>query len=97
MATDTKKKVRIESIKSETKTNKPPKGATIIESSTNTSIEQIENGWLTTKNYSGRYTTDSNKDSYGNYFDYSKRWYSKENPLLITVNDKELADAFEDD
>lgn len=97
MATNTKKKVRIESIRSETKTGTPPKGATIIEKTVNTSIEQIENGYLTTKTYSGRYTTDKNADGYGTYFDYSKKWYSKEDPLLITVNDKDLADAFEDD
>lgn len=75
---------------------KPPKGATIIEQEERITTEEIENGWLLTKNFSGRYTTDKEKDSYGSYYDYSKKWYSKDDPLTVTVNDEALADAFED-
>lgn len=73
---------------------KPPKGATIIESTETTTSEQIENGWLMVKNHSGRYTTKDSKDTYGNYYDYSEKYYSKDDPM---INDKSLADAFDDD
>lgn len=80
----------------EEKQNKPPEGATIIEKTIRTTTEEIENGWLTVKNISGRYREKGkDSDSYGNYFDYDQKWFSKEDPLTITVNDTELADAFE--
>lgn len=79
------------------KENKPPKGATILESNITTSTEQIENGFLITKSYSGRYTTKGDSDSYGHYFSYDKKWYSKTDPLTVTLNDKTLSDAFDDD
>lgn len=79
------------------KDNKPPAGATILESNTSTSTEEIENGWLITKSYDGRYTVKGDTDSYGHYFNYNKKWYSKTDPLTITLNDKSLSDAFDDD
>lgn len=79
------------------KDSRPPKGATIIQQEIRTKTEEIENGWLVTKSYSGRYKEKDSKDSYGNYFDYSKKWYSKEDPLTITVNDKDLAEAFDEE
>jgi len=81
----------------EEKENKPPEGSRIIERSVRTETRQIENGWLITKSYSGRYIPKGSEDKYGNYFDYNKVWYSKEDPLTITLNDKSLADAFEED
>lgn len=80
------------------KENRPPKGATIIEESTRTRTEEIENGWLVTKTCSGRYKTKDSKDGdYGSYFDYDTKWFSKEDPLTITLNDKSLAEAFEEE
>jgi len=83
----------------EQKSEKPPASAIIKSQTVRTSTEEIENGWLVTKNYNGYYWKDKSekeKDSYGNYFNYDLKWYSKEDPLTITVNDKSLADAFND-
>jgi hypothetical protein len=77
------------------KDNRPPAGAKIVEKSVRTETEEIENGYLTTKSYSGRYITKGSSDTYGNYYNYSKKWYTKEDPLTITINDKSLAEAFE--
>jgi hypothetical protein len=84
------------SIKEE-KEKKPPKGATIIEQTVRMETEKIENGWLIVKSWDGRYKTKDSNDSYGNWFNYSKKWYSKEDPLTVTLNDKSLADAFDDE
>lgn len=79
------------------KEDKPPKGAKIIESNVETSTEEIQNGWLVIKSFSGRYALKDDKDTYGHYFSYNKKWYSKTNPLTIKLNDKFLADAFDDE
>ena len=79
------------------KEQKIPSGATILESNIRTETEEIENGFLIVKSYDGRYALKGDSDSYGHYFNYSKKWYSKTDPLTITVNDKALADAFEDE
>lgn len=84
-------------ITKESKSNRPPEGAEIIDQTIRTTTEEIENGWLLTKSFSGRYKEKGSKDTYGNYFDYSQKWYSKEDPLTVTLNDKTLAEAFEED
>lgn len=71
-----------------------PKGAEILSQEVRTETEEIENGWLITKNYDIRYTMGKDKGT--EYAYYNKKWYSKEDPLTITVNDQELADAFEE-
>lgn len=78
----------------ETKTERPPKGAKITRQSIRTETEEIENGFITSKNYDGSW-----EDSKGNshYFYFSKKWYTKEDPLTITINDKELADEFDEE
>ena len=77
------------------KNDKPPKGADIIEETIRITTEQIENGYLITKNFSGRYKEKgSNADSYGRYYDYNLKWYSEDDPLTITLNDKSLAESF---
>jgi hypothetical protein len=75
----------------------PPKGAKILRQSVSTTTEPIENGFLVTKSYDGRYSTSSDKEGNDHYFSYSKKWFSKEDPLTITVNDEELADVFPED
>lgn len=81
----------------ESRNNKPPAGAIITEESIRTKSEEIENGYLVTKNFSGRYKIKGEKDSdYGHYYDYDMKWYSKEDPLTITVNDSSLAEAFKE-
>lgn len=81
----------------EQKNKKPPKGAIIIEKTVRTETEQIENGWLVVKYYDGRYKIKDSEDSYGTWFNYSQKWYSKEDPLEINLKDKSLADAFDDE
>lgn len=73
----------------------PPKGAIILEKNTSTSTEEIENGFLITKSVDGRYKTKKDGDS--NWFNYSKKWYSKTDPLTIDIDDKSLADAFDEE
>lgn len=70
-----------------------PKGAKIISKTVRTETEEIENGFLVSKNYDVSYEVNGNRD----YAYYSKKWYSKEDPLTITLNDKSLADAFEEE
>lgn len=84
------------SMSTETRTiNKPPKGAKIIRQTISTTTEQIENGWLTTKNYDGSYKLNDKDGS--EYFYYTEKWYSKEDPVVVTVKDQELADVFDDE
>lgn len=73
---------------------KPPKGAIIIDNTVSTSTEEIENGWLVTKSFDGRYKMKQDGDS--TWFNYTKKWYSETDPVTISVNDKALADAFDD-
>lgn len=84
-------------VTTETKNKQPPKGAKIIEQTIRTETEEIENGFLITKSYSGRYKEKDSSDDYGKWFDYNKKWFSKTDPLTITVNDASLADAFEEE
>ncbi len=75
-----------------------PKGAEIISSTIRTNTEEIENGFLITKSFDVRYKPPgAGKDASSEYAYYSKKWYSKVDPLTITVNDKSLAEAFNDD
>lgn len=94
--TKTKTSATIRTSTESQKNEKPPKGATILESNIRTETEQIENGWLVTKSYDGRYTTSKDDSEYGHYFSYSKKWFSEDDPITVTVNDKSLADAFDD-
>lgn len=71
----------------------PPKGAKILSQTVTTSTEQIENGWLICKNYDIKYQI--NGDTNWSY--YSKKWYSKTDPLEVKLTDASLADEFEDE
>lgn len=75
----------------------PPAGSKITEETVRIETEEIENGWLITKYFDGRYIPKGSTDNYGNYYNYTKRWYSKNDPLTVKVNDKELADEFDVD
>ena len=83
-------------VSTEIKNKVPPKGAEIIEQNVRTETEEIENGFLVTKTYDGRYIAKGSEDKYGTWFNYNKKWFSKEDPLTITINDAALADAFDD-
>lgn len=73
---------------------RPPKGAKINRQSIRTETEEIENGFLVSKNYDGSWV-DSKGENH--YFYFSKKWFSKDDPLTVTVNDKDLASEFEED
>lgn len=68
-----------------------PPGATIISKSVNTTTEEIENGFLITKSYDIKY---QNKKGDSEYAYYTKKWYSKEDPLEIKLKDTSLAEEF---
>lgn len=91
-----KKKTSTTTTIREEKQDAPPAGATILNQQVRTETEEIENGWLVTKHFSGEYAEKGSTDKYGRYFSYDKKWYSQEDPLTITVNDEALADAFKD-
>lgn len=75
--------------------NKPvPKGAIIMNTTTTTDVEEIENGYLITKTTETKWKADPK--AYSDYTYETKKWYSKEDPLTITSSDKGLAEAFAD-
>jgi hypothetical protein len=71
----------------------PPAGAKIISKTVRTETEQIENGWLISKNFDISYEVKGER----NYSYYSKRWYSKTDPLEVKITDVSLADEFNDE
>lgn len=82
---------------SKAEVKKIPKGARISNKEVRYETEEIENGFLISKCVSidYRYDDGERKDCYGSSY-YTKKWYSKTNPLTIKVEgDKALADAFE--
>lgn len=78
----------------EVKENKePPAGAKILTKTVRTETEQIENGWLISKNFDISYEIKGDK----RWTYYHKKWYSKDNPLEIKLTDASLADEFSAD
>lgn len=67
-----------------------PKGAKIIDKTVRTETEEIENGYLISKNFDITYEKDGNRG----YSYYTKKWFSKTDPLEIKLTDKSLADEF---
>lgn len=73
-----------------------PKGSKILSKSTRITVEEIENGFLMTKNFEIKYEYprgDGTMSTDWTYYD--KKWYTKDDPLEIT--DKSLADAFDEE
>lgn len=72
-----------------------PAGASVIEKNTRIRVEEIENGFILSKN-----TDITYEDAQGdrNYMYVEKKWFSKENPMSIEVDTEEddewLADKF---
>lgn len=69
-----------------------PAGAKILKEDCNITVEEIENGFLISKSYDVRYQVKNSEHS--EYAYYTKKWYSKDNPLTIESSDKSLADVF---
>jgi hypothetical protein len=72
-----------------------PEGAEIVKKDVRVNVEEIENGYLICKSFDIKYTLDGES----NWEYYSKKWFSKENPIDIDDDTEEmisLADKFED-
>jgi len=84
----------IESAKFEGKREfKLPEGATVIKNSHTISVREIENGFILRKSYDIKWKLGDDS----NYEYFSKEWWSKENPLKITMpkEEKSLADKLD--
>lgn len=71
---------------------KLPEGATIIKNSHTVSVREIENGYILRKSYDIKYMVGDETQ----YEYFNKEWFSKDNPLKITMpkESKSLADNF---
>jgi len=72
-----------------------PKGASIISKEVRLNVEEIENGFLLRKSYDIKWTNAESDDS--NYEYFTRTWFSKDNPIEITMPDesKSLADKLD--
>lgn len=71
----------------------PPAGSKIVDETVRIETEEIENGWLISKVFDGRYKEKGSDDT--QYYYYTKKWYSKTDPLEIKLADSSLADEFD--
>ena len=74
-----------------------PKGAKVLSKTTNTRVEEIENGFLLVKETDYRYETGTGDKRSTDWMSITKKWYSEEDPVKITVNDTSLADSFDEE
>lgn len=82
-------------ITTEEKKNKEvPVGAKILRKTVRVETEKIENGWLISKNFDVKYTMGKDDKGNSDYAYYTKKYYSKEDPLEIKLTDASLADEF---
>lgn len=90
----------IKSINKSSKREAPrmPKGARILSKNVRVEVEEIENGFLLTKCYDIKYeyTSGTEKEVRTDYLYFNKKWFSKTDPLEVKLDDKTLADSFED-
>jgi len=66
---------------------KLPEGAKIIKKDYSIRVEEIENGFIVSKNYDIKYVLGDES----NYEYFTKKWYAKENPLSIDTGEEELS------
>ena len=80
-----------------TEKTKIPKNATIISTDVDITVEEIENGFLISKEFRTKYQMPNN--SYVDWDYQTKKFYSKTNPIKIEDNskDKDLASIFDED
>ena len=66
-----------------------PVNAQVTKSSYRMNVEEIENGFILSKCYDIEYiTADGNND----YLYYTKKWYTKDNPMTVTLpKEKDLS------
>ena len=72
---------------------KLPEEAIVIKNSHTISVKEIENGFILRKSYDIKYTLGTDN----NYEYFTKEWWSKKNPLKITMpkEEKSLADKLD--
>lgn len=68
-----------------------PKGAKVTSKEVRVSVEEIENGFLIVKSADINYTLGKET----NYFYLTKKYFSKDNPLSIDLDDIPLADKID--
>ena len=68
--------------------NNLPKGAKILSKDVYVTVEEIENGYLVCKSTEVKYEYEKRTD----YSYNTKKYYSKENPLDINLDNLSLAD-----
>lgn len=69
---------------------KLPKGAVVLKKEVDTTVEEIENGFIIEKRYDIKFSHNKTTD----YLYYTKKVYSETNPIKIE-EDKMLADYFD--
>ena len=68
-----------------------PKGVKILSKDVSVTVEEIENGYLVCKSTEVKYEYEKRTD----YSYNTKKYYSKENPLDINLNNLSLADKID--
>ena len=71
--------------------NNLPKGAKILSKDVSVTVEEIENGYLVCKSTEVKYEYEKRTD----YSYNTKKYYSKENPLDINLDNLSLADKID--
>ena len=72
--------------------NNIPKGVKILSKDVSVTVEEIENGYLVSKSTEVKYEYEKKTD----YSYNTKKYYSKENPLDINLNNLSLADKIDE-
>lgn len=89
------KSLRSTTIDTKSKEEQIPAGSVITKKDINIRVEEIENGFIVSKEFEIRYRAP--KSNYDDSCYYTKKWYSETNPLeLKTQDNKSLAEAFSD-
>lgn len=75
-----------------------PKGAKILNKSERVEVEEIENGFILSKNCEIKYEYASGTDQEvrTDWLYYTRKWFSKTDPLQVKLDNKSLAESFED-
>lgn len=72
--------------------NNIPKGVKILSKDVSVTVEEIENGYLVSKSTEVKYEYEKKTD----YSYNTKKYYSKENPLDINLDNLSLADKIDE-
>ena len=72
--------------------NNIPKGVKILSKDVSVTVEEIENGYLVSKSTEVKYEYEKKTD----YTYYTKKYYSKKNPLDINLDNLSLADKIDE-